>query len=676
MKRKFTLPQWAVALLYLVVLFYYEVVFKLSTRGSFFEWGTVFALLFSLAFSGIGYLLATLSKNKLVNHIVTLCYLFLLAMVFLIEYFTFKQFKIFYDLTGMFSGAGDALADYTKELMALIFSVDGLTRILLFFLPTILYAIFGVWKGFVVPQKSNYLKRIIAGCAMVLAYLVCYVSISFHPVLSLTYSKEYDFQTAVHGFGMLSALRLDVRELMFPKEVDFEVGSDIPNVIPTPSQPTTYDPSDPSQPTEPIVYAPNVMDIDFSSLDASGTIKKLNDYVASLEPSLQNQYTGLFKGKNLIFITAEAFTAEVIDPERTPTLYRLATKGINFNNHYMTYSSGTTGGEYQNIFGMVPTASGESFKNTADNLNYFTMGSQLDRLGYYGKAFHNHSYTYYDRNKTHINLGYSDGFMGYGNGMEEYVKKTWPESDVQMFQGTVPTYIDKQPFNVYYMSVSGHSNYGKSDNTFTKRHWDRVSNLEYSDLVKGYLAAQLEFEDAMAYLVGALEEAGIADDTVIVIASDHYPYGLDIDDETSGNKYGYIEELYGYEINNSFDRDHNRLIIWSGCLEDSDPIIVNSPTSSIDILPTLSNLFGTEYDSRLFPGRDALSTSPALIFNKSYDWMTDYGYYINKSGKFTAFDESIELPDGYVDTIKAIVRNKINYCKGVLDEDYFRYLFG
>lgn len=63
---------------------------------------------------------------------------------------------------------------------------------------------------------------------------------------------------------------------------------------------------------------------------------------------------------------------------------------------------------------MMPTAGGMSFKSTADHLNYFTMGSQLNRMGYYGKAFHNNTYTYYDRHKTHINLGYSDGYMGMG----------------------------------------------------------------------------------------------------------------------------------------------------------------------------------------------------------------------------------------------------------------------
>ena len=129
-------------------------------------------------------------------------------------------------------------------------------------------------------------------------------------------------------------------------------------------------------------------------------------------------------------------------------------------------------------------------------------------------------------------------------------------------------------------------------------------------------------------------------------------------------------------MTNYFERDHSCLIIWSGCLEKREPIVVDAPTFSLDILPTLSNLFGTEFDSRLLPGRDALSGAEALVFNTNYDWKTDLGTYYAASGSFVPKDEMTVVPDGYVDSVKTKVRNKIKYCKGVLDTDYFRYIFG
>ena len=97
--------------------------------------------------------------------------------------------------------------------------------------------------------------------------------------------------------------------------------------------------------------------------------------------------------------------------------------------------------------------------------------------------------------------------MGYGNGMEKYVEPCRPQSDYQMFTGTVPTFIDKQPFNIYYMTVSGHSNYTPGSNDMTEKNWDRVKDLTCSAKVKGYIAANLELEDAVAYLVEELEKA-------------------------------------------------------------------------------------------------------------------------------------------------------------------------
>ena len=174
-------------------------------------------------------------------------------------------------------------------------------------------------------------------------------------------------------------------------------------------------------------------------------------------------------------------------------------------------------------------------------------------------------------------------------------------------------------------------------------------------------------------MVGRLEELGIADDTVIVLSADHFPYGLD--DGAGLGQMPYLSELYGHNVNDFLDRDHNGLIIWSGCLEDMDPITVDTPVSSIDILPTLSNLFGLEFDSRVFPGRDVFSNAEPLVFTMFYDWKTELGSFNSLTNQFTPA-EGAEIPDGYEERIKKIVRNKLNYCTGYNNTDYFNHLFG
>lgn len=652
-------------LVFPLAMVYFECLFHIATLESFFAWSTFHLILFALAGGVVGYLIVTLFKKPKGVYISTIVLLALTAVPYLIEYFVHRQFKVYYDVNTIFNGANDVMDGFLGDIFRLIFCWDGLSKIFLFFLPAILYGIFGArlfWRA-----KATAKTRIIAIVCAGLVYCTGLVAVCTNEMAFGIYSKEYNYQAAVENFGLLTGIRLDVEKLLFGTSDDFEIPAD-DTVTEDPTEPT-----DEILPELPKEYGYNQLDLVAKLEGGSGDKKKLNEYVLSQAASKQNEMTGLFKGKNLIFLTAEAFSAEVISPELTPTLYRMATKGIQFTDYYQPASAGTTGGEYQNIFGMLPTSGGKSFKNAAKNYNYMTIASQLDRLGYYGKAYHNNSYKYYSRHETHTKIGYSDGYMGYGNGMEEYVTKAWPQSDAEMIQGTFPTYVDKQPFNIYYMTVSGHSAYTTSGNKQTKKHWDKVQHLPYSDPVKGYIAANLELEAAMAWLVGELEARGIANDTVICISTDHFPYGLDNDARLGDMPY--LSELYGYNVTDYFQRDHSRLILWSGCLESMEPIVVDSPTFGLDILPTLSNLFGTEFDSRLFVGRDVFSDAEPLVFNTNYDWKTDLGTYYNSKGKFVPKDENTVIPEDYVKTMKAIVRNKYKYCKMALDEDYFGYLF-
>ena len=375
----------------------------------------------------------------------------------------------------------------------------------------------------------------------------------------------------------------------------------------------------------------------------------------------------MFKGKNLILITAEAFSAELIDPELTPTLYRMATEGIQFKEYYQpAWGASTTTGEFSNLIGLVPMNGGSSMNEVTHQKMFLTMGHQLQKLGYHSTAYHNHLKDFYHRNNTHPHLGY-DRFLARFGGLE--LTGTWPESDLEMMDVTVPQFIDQQPFSIYYMTVSGHCEYSLKGNDMTEKNWDKVQHLNHSDIVKGYFAANLEFEYAMESLLRQLEEAGIADDTLVVIATDHYPYGLERS-KTWANTVDHLAEHYGVDDYDQFMRDHNALIMWSGAFEDMD-IVVDTPVYSLDILPTVSNLFGVEWDSRLLVGRDVLSDAEPLVLWPDYNWVTDKGTFFD--GTFTPRD-GIEVDAGYVERISATVKNKITFSKSVSDINYYDYV--
>lgn len=549
-------------------------------------------------------------------------------------------------------------------------------------------------------------------CLAIVLFLIARALVASNIAYKNMYAEEYNYQYVVEKMGLSTGLSRDITniclgrntdvEFRFDSEPDSSLDLQNPEMIDTDSQEDigvaeaatdgasseTNDgaESDNSEETEcetesaadqePIDYGVNALDIDFMALAAttSGTNAKLDEYVASLTPSNKNKYTGLFKGKNLIFLTAEAFSGYAVDPEFTPTLYKLIHEGIYCEDFYQPAVAGTTGGEYNNLFGLIPSQGGKSMSIITDGTPFITMGYQLNSLGYFGKAYHNNTNTVYSRNITHNRLGYSEGFMGVGDGMEEYLTgRGFPASDLDMMIGTIPEYINHQPFNIYYMTVSGHGMYGNGKNQMSTKNWDKVVDLDYSDEVKAYMANTLELEFALTYLVDELTKAGIVNDTVICMSPDHFPYNLDYG-ASLGNM-PKLSELYGFDVNTYLDRDRNSCIIWSGCMEEMEPIVISAPTFSLDLLPTLSNLFGLDYDSRLYPGRDILSDTEAIIFDGGYDWKTELGTYTASNNKFTPVSEDIEIPEGYEERIRVIVKNKYSFCKGILADDYYGHVY-
>jgi len=283
------------------------------------------------------------------------------------------------------------------------------------------------------------------------------------------------------------------------------------------------------------------------------------------------------------------------------------------------------------------------------------MGNQLRDLGYDTRAYHNHTYTYYDRHESHPNMGYE--YVGVGNGLN--VTKLWPESDLEMMEQTLPQLVGDTPFHAYYMTVSGHMNYNFPGNDMARKHKEEVAHLEMSETAKAYLACQMELDRALEYTLSYLEETGHLEDTVICLSADHYPYGLDV---------SVLEELNGGEVDMRFDVLRSTLILWSGDMTES--VTVTKPCSSMDILPTLSNLFGLEYDSRLLMGRDALSDSPALVMLSDRSFITDLGRYDAKRSAFTP-NEGEEVPEDYAQKILEEVNQIFSNSKLVLEQDYY-----
>ena len=648
-------PLAAPSLFFLVVLYYEELFLKLYCFHSLSPAGVLFTLLFSVPVALLlGLLCGGTGRRGAVLLVVCTALISLWMGSQTVYYHLFKTFLTLFSLTKMMMVAG-AFGD-----MAVGEILINWFPILMMALPVALSIALRrrlCPAGSLPPRMRPRWAALAAAVQLAAMGLVLCCG---NGVLSLRYIY---FQAAApvletQNFGMMTQTQLEIRRVLFGIDPDDQV---LPKLETRHVRRILESRETVLQEEEKL----HVMDIDFEALkerDAGDLeLTDMHDYFSKVEPTAENQWTGRFEGKNLIWIVAEAFSEKMLDPERTPTLWKLAHEGIVCNNFYTPlWGVSTSDGEYVTTTGLIPKSGVWSYSESADNYMPFGFGNQFQKLGYRTLAFHDYLYTYYDRNLSHPNMGYE--YYGMGNGLT--LEEAMPPSDLEMMEEVVPWFVDEEHFMVYMLTVSGHLNYSREENAQADRHYDEVADLPYSEAVKCYLASQMELEKAMESLLRQLEEAGKLENTVIVLSADHYPYGLS-DEEYS--------ELFGHPVDPVFEIYENALILWSADLE--EPVHVDKYCSSLDVMPTLANLFGLEYDSRLMAGRDILSDEPGLVIFSNYSFLTDQGSYDSTTDTFTMFDGSQPDPE-YVAERVAEVQNRVAYSAAILDHDYYRVVLG
>ena len=658
-----------------LALLYHELLLRaFDTQNAFFRGTLVMVVLFSIATGLLLSLLVNLLHNRRLAQVLTLVVTALWTLLLCVEYCCRSYFKSYFSVGFICTMTGNVVTGFGSTIPGIV--AQRLPFIIAALLPLALCIL--LRKRIVTEHRMSKWSLL-----FVTAVSVIFLLIGEGLARWGTYgdSYTYNFQTdaAVSQFGLHTAVRLEAEYALF--------GTPQPKL----ELPTQEDePDDPPAATTPVEYGYNALDIDFQALADSAsdsTLRSMAQYFGSLTPSKKNEYTGLFQGKNLVLITAEAFSPWFISRELTPTLYKLTHEGFVCENYYQPgWGQSTTGGEYAVMTGLLPTwvGSNVSFYASANDDMPFALGNQLRALGYRTGAYHDNIYNYYNRDKTHPNLGYD--YQGVGSGLTVTEDGSWPYSDLEMVQNTIGDYIDGYvsdgtPFHVYYMTVSGHGSYGWGHAMAAKnRAKAQAAYPNASTQVQAYVAANLELENALTYLLEQLEAAGIAEDTVICMSADHYPYLL-AEPETD-----YYNELRGVvDSERDTGRYRNALVLWCGGMENA--VTVTEPCSAVDIVPTLSNLFGLEYDSRLLSGRDVLDKDydagsasgsiPLVILPTSSgnSWATAAGVFEATTRTFNA-RPGVTVEEDYVSRVNNIVALQYNYAQQLIARDYYRVALG
>lgn len=659
---KIKLGSFALLIFYYATIVFSELMIRIFSSKHFFGIGLLYIFLFSLPIALILFALSHLFFNK-VNKIVSIISTCALLVFYDSQFIYYQVFKTFYTVFSL-TRAGQT-TDFVFETLQTI--LRNIVPFLLLFLPLILIIVFAIKRSDFFEKYTDVPLYSAAACVVFQVIAICCTFFTGRGIFSPydLYFQTSSLNQSADRLGLITTYRIDTQRLIFgePDIIELPFYDDSSADISSKEDVSSDVSSEGNTPVvQPVVYTPNILDIDFESLIENcddSSLRKIHEYFNSSDYTLKNEMTGVYEGYNLIFITAESFSPYVIDETLTPTLYKMTNEGISFNNFYNPgWGVSTLDGEYVNLQGLLPKSGVWSMYRSGENHLPFTLGNQLRKLGYNTLAYHNHTYHFYNRDVSHPNLGYT--YIARGNGLN--VKGTWPESDLEMVDITTADFTSKEPFHVYYLTVSGHMNYTFIGNSMASKNKAFVKDLPLSEECKAYLACNIELDRAMELLLQRLEEAGVADKTLIVIAPDHYPYGLTKES---------IDTFAGHTVEENYEIYKSQLIIYA---KGMTPQVVDKNCSSLDILPTISNMMGLEYDSRLLMGKDVFSDSEPLVIFANRSWITDKAMYNPETEELIQLTDQ-PVDDEYVNRINKLVKTKFTYSAKILEYNYYSILF-
>ena len=404
---------------------------------------------------------------------------------------------------------------------------------------------------------------------------------------------------------------------------------------------------------------------DLINRESDVTMNTLNKYFINNDGSDFNDYTGYFKDKNLIVIMLESVNDIIINKEDYPNFYKMYSEGWHWENNYSPRNSCSTGNNEMSgmisLYSIYNTCTANNFKN---NTYYESIFGLFNRSNYNTFSAHDYVAHYYDRNTIHTNMGsmkyydvedlgisYSSQYKNWASD-EDFMTKILDvikNNDSDNFMAWLTTVSSHQPY--YYSSTEG------------DKYLDLYKDLDLRIDLKRYKSKLKILDNALGILLDGLESQGILDDTVIVMYGDHYPYGL----STST-----INTVLDYDTSVDFESERVPFVIYNSKLESKT---FKEYTSYINLLPTIANLFGIDYDPRLYVGSDILSDDyKSLVVFADGSWKNEVAYYNASKGTVEYFGDKVYTLEE-VQEINQRVDTKMKMSSLAIKNNYFNYLY-
>lgn len=636
-----------------IFMFLIEMIFKIANNQNIFSISSIRILFSSIIFGLIFSYIELFIKDKYIPKV----NIFLIGIVsiYSILQLGFNNFIGVYISFNVSSQAGAVFSyifDFFKSFYWYYYLI-----LIPFILLIIYYELINRKKiNIKIDNNSNKLKNSFVLISFLLVFgFLYYVSISldvFQNKLQTISNKDLFINPsnpsiAIKEFGTTTYAILDIKNVFNPNLEDIE------------SKPT-YNQDDNTKTND-------KKWLEVIEEEDDLVLNYLNYYYINNSITTKNEYTGLFKDKNLIVIMLESVNDIIINKDLYPNFYKLYSEGYYFKNHYSPRNSCATGNnELSGMIGLYSIYNKCTANAYSSNLYPESIFNLFNNKGYITTSMHDYTEKYYERREIHTNMG-STRYFDVDDLKLEYNTRdeTWA-SDEDFMKKVIELlddYKSDDKFMTWLTTVTPHQPYGKS--VYGDKYLDLFENNKYEDYntkLKRYMSKLKVLDDGLGVLINGLREQGKLEDTVIVMYGDHYPYGL---------SNGILEDAIPYSIEEKYENERVPFVIWSNDIEGKT---FTKYTSYVNILPTIANLFDLDFEPRYYAGADLFSKEyESIVIFADGSWKNEYAFYDASTSDITYYQNKKYKLEELI-AINQKVSDKIKYSNLAIQHDYFNYL--
>ena len=388
---------------------------------------------------------------------------------------------------------------------------------------------------------------------------------------------------------------------------------------------------------------------DYKSLDNTKSFSQedfdaVDKFLSNKKAPTKNDFTGIFEGKHVIFIQAESHIDATVSEEFTPTLYKLKTQGINFENFNTPLLVGSTSDtEFMAMTSLIPRGDGYAVSYKFPYNEYpITLPKLFRNVGYGADVYHNNYGEYYNRDELFKNFEFQEFYDSTRFGYQDHVSDS---NIMEKIQWIPIEWTLEAPKITYWITYSGHQPYTLDEVGVDPKDVEKIK-AKYPELEEGYvsyIAKTMDLDKSLRDMMAILEQQNKLDDFVFVYFGDHIVKGLDFSSESNYYKQTGLEPK-PTDITTA-------MYIYNSATE---PHTIKKHSTVLDMIPTICNLFNIEYDYKKTLGRD--------ILDPGYNGFTfsDWGTWETNNYIYNYNDDKITTYNGYDE---ALAREEINYYK-------------